>query len=113
MKIRRWSGDITPLIFNISTRLMSVVNFTPRPLLSRKIIQHLLSGRPCEPYSRAGRFAEEKDFLHLKRNRTRTIQPVAYPLNLLHLKFLIRCEIVFGIIMDMLQIRMDNIVLYV
>ena len=101
MKIRRWSGDIAPLILKVGIRLMSVVNFTPRPLLPRKIIPHLLSGRPCEPHSRAGCFGEEKNFFPLQSNETRTIQRVAYSLNLLHLKFLIRCEILFGILMDM------------
>jgi len=77
MKIRRWSGDIAPLILKVLIRLMSVVNFTLRPFLSRKIMQRLLSGRPCEPHSRAGRFGEEKNFFPLKKNKTRTIQPVA------------------------------------
>jgi hypothetical protein len=68
-KTRRWSGDIAPLILKVRIRLMAVVNFTPRPLLSRKIVLHVLSGRPCELHSRAGRFGEEKNLHNYCSNK--------------------------------------------
>jgi hypothetical protein len=80
MKAYWGSGDITPHILDICTRLRWVVSFTPRPLYSQgKGPWCPLDKRLGGPQSRSGRGGKKKNSQPRRESNPRTpiVQPVA------------------------------------
>ena len=81
MKVRRGSRGTAPLILNLGTRGISVVNFTPRPIYPLEITPVPTVYKLVGPQRRSGHFEQETILLYQSGSWLRNIQPVAASLD--------------------------------